>query len=936
MSSSAGYDAFLSYSHSQDDWLAPVLQAGLERFATPWYRARSLRLFRDVGSLAANPELWDSIVAALRASRWLILLASPDAARSSWVNDEVQWWLTHKSADRLLVVATAEPLHWDTAVGDWAADSPVPPALRGAFRAEPFWIDLTGVRASAQPGRVPGMQLAALAAPLRGTAPDALAGEHVRQRRRTLLMVRSVIVTLSALLLLAVSAIFFGLHQLNAVRNANRITTARELAALSESLLGSQLDVAQLLAVGAYQTDRDPQTEAALLQAAAASPRLVRYLQADSVITVLASAADGRALVAGTTRGTLDWFDPRSGRSASVRTTLGSITVVSVSANGQVVAATDGTRTVSWTAGAPRTVPVTGVRSPASVAVSPSGRQIAVLGEANPPHAGEVLLVHTAGEKDRTAAVSGSFLPGATGTIGFAAESSIALVSGASNWVRFDSRNLQVTASSNTLKTPGDSYLPGNAENGAYAGFTKADFISVWPTSGTGAYSTFRSAAVPDEPESFLAIRGDGREAAVIQSGTISVVPLASGKASSSAPAAAQLTANSDTSTVTFLGTQGELASAGGNLIAVWDPAQVSRLEKATGFSVPFDGMVGLPPALLAPPDGKWLELAAGGGYGLWLFPDGHGPVRPSPPAAGDGVPVRSGDTPMVVSDGVSSAGDSALVTLSTADGKKSWSWRDRYLTPGFGQAPGLETAGMLPGGKQFAAVFSDGDVQVFDTATGSIRQLRPGSPNVAVLAHEAAVSPDGRGAVISEWTNDSTPLRPQRVVYVDLRSGATRELGSGGADGVTFSSAGLVIDREPGALEVWDTAGQRMLREFAGAGGAAGPLAVSPDGTLLARLSDDGVASVTDLTTGALLADFSLPAPDEGDDDPWFGTDMRFAADGRSLLTATSGGKLIRWTLYEPDLMRSICDDVGHTLTAAEWDQYTGTPAPARMPCAP
>ena len=34
------YDGFVSYSHAADDLLAPRLQAGLQRFATPWWKRR--------------------------------------------------------------------------------------------------------------------------------------------------------------------------------------------------------------------------------------------------------------------------------------------------------------------------------------------------------------------------------------------------------------------------------------------------------------------------------------------------------------------------------------------------------------------------------------------------------------------------------------------------------------------------------------------------------------------------------------------------------------------------------------------------------------------------------------------------------------------------------------------------------------------------------
>ena len=60
------YDAFISYSHAADGLLAPRLQAGLQRFAKPWWKRRALRVFRDESSLSANPHLWSSITEASR------------------------------------------------------------------------------------------------------------------------------------------------------------------------------------------------------------------------------------------------------------------------------------------------------------------------------------------------------------------------------------------------------------------------------------------------------------------------------------------------------------------------------------------------------------------------------------------------------------------------------------------------------------------------------------------------------------------------------------------------------------------------------------------------------------------------------------------------------------------------------------------------------
>ena len=85
----SGYDAFISYSHLEDDALAATLQAGLETFATPWFRSRTLRVFRDTTDLTATPGLLSEITVALSAARWFILVASERAASSRWVSEEV-------------------------------------------------------------------------------------------------------------------------------------------------------------------------------------------------------------------------------------------------------------------------------------------------------------------------------------------------------------------------------------------------------------------------------------------------------------------------------------------------------------------------------------------------------------------------------------------------------------------------------------------------------------------------------------------------------------------------------------------------------------------------------------------------------------------------------------------------------------------------------
>jgi hypothetical protein len=165
MAEVSGYDGFISYSHKHDAALGPALQADLARFAKPWYRMRALRIFLDTASLTANPGLWSSVEDALSSSRWLILLASADAAESKWVNREVQWWIANRSSGRLLVVGTSPGLAWDEQKRDWAADAPIPPALRGVLTDEPRWVDLSKVRPGGGRAAIPPNDVAAVAAP---------------------------------------------------------------------------------------------------------------------------------------------------------------------------------------------------------------------------------------------------------------------------------------------------------------------------------------------------------------------------------------------------------------------------------------------------------------------------------------------------------------------------------------------------------------------------------------------------------------------------------------------------------------------------------------------------------------------------------------------------------------------------------------------------
>jgi hypothetical protein len=182
------YDAFISYSHAADDKLAPAIQSALHRLAKPFYRLRALNVFRDKTGLAASPGLWSAIETALQKSKHFILLASPESARSEWVQKEVAWWLDHRSPETLLVVLTGGEIVWDGERGDldWTGTSALSVSLRGQFRNEPLYVDLRWAHGRSDVTLRNARFLDAildLASPLHGKAKNDLAGEEVRQSR---------------------------------------------------------------------------------------------------------------------------------------------------------------------------------------------------------------------------------------------------------------------------------------------------------------------------------------------------------------------------------------------------------------------------------------------------------------------------------------------------------------------------------------------------------------------------------------------------------------------------------------------------------------------------------------------------------------------------------------------------------------------------------
>jgi hypothetical protein len=263
------YNAFMSYSHAADGKLAPALQSALHRFAKPWYQLRALRVFRDKTSLSANPALWPSIEQALSESEFFLLLASPAAAHSQWVQQESDWWLKNRSSEKMLILLTDGDLSWDKSTNDfdWQCTTALPANLSGVFKYEPLYVDFRWVKTEDNLSLRHSQFRAAMldiAAALHGRAKDELDGEDVRQHRRTRRVAWSAGAALMCLTLSSIVAAYLAIQQ-------SQIAFSRELAASATSQLSVDPERSVLLAIEAAKASPTVQAERVLRHSLLAS-----------------------------------------------------------------------------------------------------------------------------------------------------------------------------------------------------------------------------------------------------------------------------------------------------------------------------------------------------------------------------------------------------------------------------------------------------------------------------------------------------------------------------------------------------------------------------------------------------------------------------------------------------------------------------------------
>ena len=129
------YKAFISYNHKDKSW-AESLQRALENYRVPKRLVGQegsfgpipehlTPVFRDREDLSSSSDLSQAVREQLERSESLVVVCSPDAAKSHWVNEEIRYFRSLGRAHRIhCMIVSGDPSSRDTEYGCF------PPALR--------------------------------------------------------------------------------------------------------------------------------------------------------------------------------------------------------------------------------------------------------------------------------------------------------------------------------------------------------------------------------------------------------------------------------------------------------------------------------------------------------------------------------------------------------------------------------------------------------------------------------------------------------------------------------------------------------------------------------------------------------------------------------------------------------------------------------------
>lgn len=213
------YRAFISYSHRDKTWAA-WLHRALETYAVPHrligrvtdrgaVPKRLVPIFRDTDELATARDLGKEVSDALAQSACLLVVCSPEAALSRWVDEEIRTYQRLGGAERIFCLVVAGEPNASRMAGRGAEEC-FPPALRQRYDAEGNLTDdvIEPLAADVRPGGDGKHDaLCKLVAGMLGVGLDELKRRDLQRRARRAVAISTVAVAVMIVTtILAISA----------------------------------------------------------------------------------------------------------------------------------------------------------------------------------------------------------------------------------------------------------------------------------------------------------------------------------------------------------------------------------------------------------------------------------------------------------------------------------------------------------------------------------------------------------------------------------------------------------------------------------------------------------------------------------------------------------------------------------------------------------
>lgn len=205
VSKSFKYKAYISYSHKNERWAKWLLRA-IESYRVPrklvgmttkvgTVPARVRPVFRDRDELSSASDLAGTVKDALLESENLLVICSPEAASSHWVNEEIRTFAKLGKTKRIFcVIVDGEP------DGTNAEHACFPPVLAEVGLTEPLAAD---VRSWADGKHVARLKLISA---MLGLSLDQLRRRDLQKRQKSWAIAAVASVALAAVLVVAVTS----------------------------------------------------------------------------------------------------------------------------------------------------------------------------------------------------------------------------------------------------------------------------------------------------------------------------------------------------------------------------------------------------------------------------------------------------------------------------------------------------------------------------------------------------------------------------------------------------------------------------------------------------------------------------------------------------------------------------------------------------------